>query len=493
MTKENAKRELYNIEKKLAAYNHALGLIYYDAVTGAPSGSSANRAETLTVLGEEVYKLTAGEQITEILNTLDGADVDSNTKRIVEIKLKDARETARIPMDEYLEYERLITSSSAVWHEAKLKSDYAMFKPYIKQITDTLKRFAGYVAPAVKPYDYLLDKYEPGLTSARLDDFFDLLAKGIAPLIDKAKQQKVKPLPKGVYPIDKQKELSAYLMKLIGMDERYSAIAETEHPFTTGFTKWDVRIATHYVEDDLLSNMYSVIHEGGHALYDMHTADELQYTVLGAGTSMAVHESQSRFYENIIGRSRSFITFIAPTLKRLFPALAELTDNDLYIAANAAKPSLVRTDADELTYSLHIIIRYRLEKMLFEDQIDVDDLESEWNRLYGEYLGIVPANAREGILQDCHWSDGSFGYFPSYALGSAYGAQLLKQMKKSVDVEGDVQKGEFNNINNWLNENIWRFGSLKKPNELMENAFDGLFDPNCYIKYLNDKFGELLK
>lgn len=238
-----------------------------------------------------------------------------------------------------------------------------------------------------------------------------------------AKQVDDSPLH-GHFPLDKQRQLSDYLMQVIGLDRAHCTIAETEHPFTTGFTKYDVRITTHYLEDNFASSMYSVIHEGGHALYDTHPMDKLAYTVLGGGVSMGIHESQSRFFENIIGRSRSFIRLIAPKLHELFPETAAYDDEALYHAFNRAEPSLIRTEADELTYCLHILIRYELEQQLFDGKLTVQELPAAWNRLYKEYLDVDVPSDREGVLQDTHWADALFGYFPSYALGSAYGAHM---------------------------------------------------------------------
>ena len=292
-------------------------------------------------------------------------------------------------------------------------------------------------------------------------------------------------------PIEKQRMLSDYLMDVLGVDREHCAIAETEHPFTTGFTKYDCRITTHYYEDSMASSMYSVIHEAGHGMYDMGVKDEFAYTCLGGGVSMAVHESQSRFFENIIGRSRAFVKLIAPKLRELFPELKDASDEALYRAFNESHPSLVRVEADELTYCQHIMVRYELEKALFSGKITAADLPAEWNRLYKEYLGVDVPDDKHGVLQDVHWSGGMFGYFPSYALGSAYGAQLLKKMLETCDIYAEVEKGNLAPVHNWLRENIWQHGSLHTPAVLMENAFGGKFDAKHYVEYLTEKFTDI--
>ena len=237
--------------------------------------------------------------------------------------------------------------------------------------------------------------------------------------------------------------------------------------------------------------MYSVIHEGGHALYDTGSARELAYTVLDGGVSMGIHESQSRFYENILGRSRAFCEYILPVAKKYFPALKGHTAEELYRAVNRAEPGLIRIEADELTYALHIMVRYELEKRVLAGELQVSDLPAEWNRLYKEYLGVDVPDDKRGELQDSHWAGGNIGYFPSYALGSAYGAQYLRKMKESIDVDACVRAGNFAPINDWLRERIWQYGCLYRPGELFERAVGEAFDPTVFTSYLEEKFSDL--
>ena len=238
--------------------------------------------------------------------------------------------------------------------------------------------------------------------------------------------------------------------------------------------------------------MFSVIHEGGHALYDMNSADDLAYTLLDGGASMGIHESQSRFYENLLGRSRPFVNYLFPKMKQCFPKQMEgYTAEDVYRAVNIVTPSLIRTESDEVTYCLHVMVRYELEKKIMSDELEVKDLPSEWNRLYKEYLGVDVPDDKRGALQDSHWSGGNVGYFPSYALGSAYGAQLLSKMKQTVNVDECLENGNFEPINSWNRENIWRHGCLYKPNDLLEKALGEKFDPFVYTNYLENKYSEL--
>ena len=273
------------------------------------------------------------------------------------------------------------------------------------------------------------------------------------------------------------------------MDRNRCGVGETEHPFTTFFNKKDVRVTTHYHEENPVYSMYSVIHEGGHALYELHSADELEGTLLSGGVSMSVHESQSRFMENYIGRSRPFIELIFPKMQELFPEqLKGVTAEQMYLAVNKAEPSLIRTEADELTYALHVLVRYEIEKGLFDGSIAVEELPRIWNAKYKEYLGIDVPDDRRGVLQDSHWSGGNVGYFPSYALGSAYGAQMLAKMKETVDVDAAVASGDLRPITGWLEAHIWKYGKLYDPMELLEKAVGAPFDPKYFTDYLEEKF-----
>ena len=308
--------------------------------------------------------------------------------------------------------------------------------------------------------------------------------------------QQAKPIDDGFlfkhYPAEIQRKFSDYLMEVLGMDRSHCAIAETEHPYTTNFNNKDVRITTHYHEDNLVSSLYSVVHEGGHGLYELGAEDQYNFTVLSGGASMSLHESQSRFYENIIGRSKAFISAIFPKVQEFFPEQLAGVDADMfYRAVNKAEPSLIRIEADELTYCNHIMIRYEIEKQLIAGTLEVKDVPAEWKRLYKEYLGVDVPNDKEGCLQDSHWSGGMLGYFPSYALGSAYGAQMLHKMEEDLGhIWEDVAQGDLSKVTAWLKEKIHRHASFYKPGELFESVC-GKFDAKYYTDYLTEKYTAL--
>lgn len=484
------------VNKLLHAYTHAMGVMYYDIETAAPKNAVMGFGETMAALSEVTYKLSVNEESFALVDFLSehAFELDEITRREVEETEKSLRNMRRIPMDEYVEYQKVVSMASSVWHEAKVTSNFAMFEPHLEKLVEYARRFAGYMAPEKDPYDFWLNEFEEGFTTDVLDNYFNDIKASLVPLIHEICQ-----LPAiddsflGLdYPIDKQRELSDYLMSVMGINRGDCAIGETEHPFTTGFNKHDIRITTHYHINMVASSMYSVIHEGGHATYELNTADELIDSPLAGGASWGMHESQSRFYENIIGRSLAFIELIFPKLTELFPEqLNGVTPYMFYLAVNKATPSLIRTEADELTYSLHVLIRYELEKRLIGGTLAVHDLPAEWNRLYKEYLGVDVPDDKNGVLQDSHWSSGSFGYFPSYSLGSAYGAQIVNSMRKQMDIDALVRTNNIKQIVEWLTEHVYKYGMVKKPNELIRICCNEDFDPAYYTEYLTVKFRKI--
>ena len=480
----------------MAAYNHALGVLYLDATTAAPSDTWEGRGKTMEIMSKITYDLETKPENGELLSYLEANldQLDAQTRREVEVMRKGYDQIHRIPGEEYVAYSVLLNDAEAVWAKAKNDSDFAAFAPYLEKIVDYNRKFAGYYNPDMAPYDALLNEYEEGLNTATLDAFFAQLRQAIVPLVEKIKA--VPQIEDGFlfkhYPVEIQRKFSDYLMEVMGMDRSHCGIAETEHPYTTNFNNKDVRITTHYHEDNLVSSMFSVIHEGGHALYELGADDKYNYTALSGGVSMGIHESQSRFYENIIGRSRAFVNAIFPKVKEFFPEQLDGVDAEMfYRAINKAEPSLVRTEADELTYCLHVMVRYEIEKQLTGGTLAIADVPAEWNRLYREYLGVEVPNDAEGCLQDSHWSGGMLGYFPSYALGSAYGPQLLKAMEAELgDIWADVAKGDLSKVTLWLKEKIHSHASFIKPGQLFEQVC-GKFDAKYYTDYLTEKYTKL--
>lgn len=482
---------------KMKAFAHAMVVLQYDAETVLPKAGFAQLGETMGFLSGEHYSLSVSPELREMLQTLlqHTEDLDAVTRREAEILLEELEKMERIPKEEFVAFTIAVQGAGQAWREAKANNDYASFEPHLAKIIDFQRRFAGYMNPNLPAYDVLLNEFEKGLTMEVLDAYFADVRAKLVPVIHAIAERGRKidtTCVEKEFPVWKQRKLSEDLMDLLAIDRDCCALGETAHPFTTNTSKHNVRITTHYLPTLMLSSFFSVIHEGGHALYELHTGDDLLGSPLAEGASMGVHESQSRFFENLIGRSRAFIDLVYPKLTERFPEeMADLTPEMLYLAANHSTPSLVRTDADELTYSLHIMVRYELEKQLIGGTLTTAELPAKWNALYKEYLGIDVPNDTQGVLQDIHWSGGSFGYFPSYSIGSAYASQIYARMAQDLDIDALVRAGNFGPIHDWLTERLWRFGRMQAPGELIANACDAPFDPKFYTDYLVEKYSNL--
>ena len=483
-------------EAKCAALTHAMGVLYTDGVTVAPEESYEGRGRTMGVLSGIEYELNTDPAVLALLDELEACapELDEQVRREVRVLRREADRIRKIPAEEYTEYARLTSEAESVWIRAKNENDFAAFAPYLEKIVKANRRMAQLWNPTEEPYNVLLDSFEEGLDMAQCEAFFTEVRSGIVPLIEKISALGACPaeFTKKCYPVAQQELLSKKLMALEGIDPKRCTLGTTEHPFTDSYNNKDVRITTHYHEEDFLSSLFSVLHEGGHALYELGGEDRINYTCLFGGASMGIHESQSRFYENIIGRSRAFAAPLLSACRECFPEqLAGVTEEEFYRGVNFVKPSLIRTEADELTYPLHVMVRYEIEKQLIAGTLEVKDVPAVWNDLYQEYLGVCPTNDAEGCLQDSHWSGGMFGYFPSYALGSAYGAQMLTVMERDVpEMWEQTAAGDLRGVTKWLHEHIHYCSALYPPKELFEKAC-GRFDAKYYVNYLTEKYTAL--
>lgn len=471
--------------------------VYWDLKTYVPKEGAESKGELLEYLQGKKFKLITSETVKKYIDEFsDKLDLLSVVDRKTLINLeKNYNETMKIPEDRYKSFVLLCSKSELAWEEAREKNDFEIFKPYLKEVIDYQKEFIGYWGYSDNKYNTLLDKYEPGITVQILDGIFQELKSGILEILDDMKKSQVNienKLKDMKFDIPKQRELSEFLLETIGFDLNKGRLDESTHPFTIEFNNKDVRLTTHYYENDLFSGMYSTIHEGGHGIYEQNIDDSLKCTGLCQGVSMGIHESQSRFFENIIGRSEEFCELILPKIKELFPEAISLTGKELYKMVNKVEKSLIRTEADELTYSIHVIIRYEIEKSIFNDEVTIDGIKDLWNKKYKEYLGVDVKSDNDGVLQDIHWSDGSFGYFPSYALGNIYGAQILNQLEKDIpNLLVQIKNGGFIEMNKWLKENIHKHGGVFSPKELIKNICNEELDSKYFLKYLRCKYTDL--
>jgi len=485
--------------RMIKSYDEAVGLLAWDLRTGAPREGVPQRSQTLGMLQTEAFKLTIDDQTGEWIEALSQPETWKELtpieQRLVEIMRRRFERGRKIPQDVFREYVTLVAEAESVWEEAKKAADFARFQPYLEKIVAYNRQFAGLWGYEEHPYDALIDDYEPGMTVRKLDQLFAQVREQIVPLVAHVKNS---PQPdvsflKQPFSKEQQRELSLYILKEMGYDFEAGRLDETEHPFAIGLNPRDVRVTTRFKPEDLTFALFSTIHEGGHALYEQNIAAELAGTPLAEGASYGIHESQSRFWEIFVGMSRPFWNRYLRELQRIFPGqLDDVSVDQFYRAINKAEPSLIRIEADELTYNLHIMIRYEIEKLLIAGQIEVKDLPQIWNDKYEEYLGVRPSHDGEGVLQDVHWSGGSFGYFPTYSLGNMYAAQICAKIKQELPNFTELlERGELAPIKAWLTERIHRHGMMMKPEQFIQQVTGEELDAKYLVEHLKTKFGEL--
>ena len=479
----------------ISAYNYVLGVTGFDIDTISPVKSADYRNERMSYLYGELFSLETDPELIELLEELNKReDLEFEKKQAVKWQLRDLDSFRYIPKELHVEYSQLSMESNQVWKKAKETNDYKLFEPYLVKMIEMNKKLLHYSKTDLTGYDILLDRYEPGMNIQKYDEFFELIKEELVPLIKKitTKKQFDTSFVNLYYPKDEQRKLMRLILEYMNFDFEAGVLAETEHPFMSAINKNDVRVTTHYYENNLMSSIFSVIHEAGHATFNYQVRDDIAQTYCFNSMSSGMHESQSRLMENYIARTSSFWDNLFPKVKELFPQQLEGVDQKEFMeAVNVSQPSLIRTDADELTYPLHILIRYEIEKGLFDGSVDVFDLENVWNDKYEEYLGVRPQKASEGILQDVHWSGGSFGYFPTYALGSGYAAQFMEAMRKDLDVENCLKNNDFQAIKDWLKEHIHQYGGMYLPNEQIRIATGEDFNPKYYTDYLKKKYSKI--
>ena len=482
---------------KQKAYFYVMNVIGWDSATEAPKGAFQRRAQMTGIITAESFKLRTSQEYQDVVNGLfEQIDtLDDELRREIKRAKKALDQILKIPQEEFVEYNKLVGLSQRLWEDAKANDDFEMFKPNLEKLVEYQRRFANYIDPEKHPYNVMLDNFEEGMTMDDYDLFFNALRKDLVPFV-KEVLNSGKTLNDAFAGLDydpkKQKEFSEYLVDVLNFDRDGGLLKESVHPFTWNTHPSDVRLTTRYLPDMVFSSIFASVHELGHALYEQQIDQRFNDTLLNGGTSMGVHESQSRFYENVLGRSKEFWTVHLDKFKEVFPEQTkDVSLDDFYRAVNKVEASFIRVEADELTYPLHIMVRYEIERILMNGEVKVSDLPKVWNEKMVEYLGIEPKNNAEGVLQDVHWSAGLYGYFPTYALGTAYAAQFYNTMKNEFDVLGAVQDNNFAKINAWLKEKIHVHGSSKDPKELLLEVTGEEFNPKYYMEYLKEKYSKL--
>jgi len=485
--------------KKIIAFRYVDWLINWDQKTQAPPKSDKFRSEQVEVLSKMYFDLRSNKEFLEIIEKLlDNIEVlsesDEDLAQDVKKIAKELEVIRKVPIKDYIDYQVTLAKSTQVWNEARELVDFNHFVPTLEKIVEYQKLIIKHLETEDKKgYDVLLDMFEEGSSVAFYDRFFEDLKNELIPFVVEvtkgARPRFNRKLTTREYPIYKQKEISKYLINKLQFDLERGAIRDTVHPFTSGISTDDIRITSDYDINNFTTSIFSVLHEIGHAIYDQNNDPKYNGTFLFGSPSYGLHEAQARLFENMIGKSYAFWQRHYPKLTEVFPKnLSGIEALEFYKHVNQPKRSKIRIEADELTYSLHIMVRYEIEKEIFADELEVKDIPRRWRTLMAKYVGVKPINDLEGPLQDIHWALGSFGYFPAYALGSAYAAQIYFAMNKSINVESVIENENMSIINYWLKENINKYGASKSSEEIIMLATGEKFNPKYYIEYLKNKF-----
>jgi carboxypeptidase Taq len=476
-----------------------VGILSWDQRTKMPAAGARARADQLATLTRLAFERFTADEIGSLLEELgpraESLDYDSIEASLIRITRRDYDKARRVPLELRAEMARAGALAEPVWREARRASDFGLFLPYLEQAIELKKRYIECFQPVDEPYDALLDDYEPGMKTADVRAVFAELRDGLVPLVA-AIAERTDAVDgsalTGDFPLERQEEFEGEILHAFGFVDDEWRVDETAHPFASKGGPQDVRLTTHHHPDDLTS-LFACMHEFGHGLYEYQVDRELYRTPLGRGASLGVHESQSRMWENMIGRSLPFCERFFPSARDAFPEqLAGLDANDFYRAVNRVHPSLIRIHADEVTYNLHIILRFELEQDLVAGRLAPADAPEAWDAKIKEYLGIDVPDVADGVLQDMHWSGGAIGYFPTYALGNVVSGQLWDRIQRELpDLEDRVRAGEFGEFREWLRENVHRHGRKFLPRELLERMVGGGLDPQPLLRYLRTKFGAI--
>lgn len=490
-------KQIKDTQVEIEKLSHMYALISFDESTICPIKGKHKQQELLQELAYKVFKLQTDKQYIENIKKLNTSKdkLSYEDRLLIEYLYKQIYDQRNFTDEFVKKMNKVYSESNLAWHEGKAKAKFEIFKPHLIKVIEIEKEKAKLISGnQTNLYNTLLDQYEKGMTKEDLDIFFENCKKRIIPLLKKitSSTQVNDKFMSRKCPIYKQEEFSKKLLKIISFDFTRGQISTSEHPYTSEMSKDDIRITTHYYENNFISNVFSVIHEGGHAIFAQNQPKKDYRHFISNHMSLGMHESVSRFYENRIGRSYEFIKdIIYPNINKFFPTtFKDVSLEDLYRGINKVEPSLIRTEADELTYTLHIIIRYEIEKELIDGNLNIDDLPQIWNQKYEEYLGIKPNNDKEGILQDIHWSSG-FGYFPTYALGNAYNSMYYKKLEQEVDIKNVITSKNLTPIKIWLKNNVFKDANHLTAKQWIKSITNKDFSADDFLDYLEGKYSKI--
>lgn len=484
---------------EVADISAAMALLGWDQQTYMPRGGAQDRGDIFSTMAGLLHeKATSPEAIAlleEMKELAKSMDPDSDDARLIKVTAKAMDKQLKLPKRYVEEFAMATTVAQTEWEHAKHENNFALYQPHLEKVVELRREYASYFQPYEHVYDPLLDDFEPGLKTAEVIAIFDELRPRQVELIKAitAAKQVDDSFLKLEYDPDVQWEFGKEVVTAMGYDFNRGRIDQVEHPFTTGFGIDDVRITTHVYPKMVTSALFSTIHEGGHALYEQGIDHKYRRTPLATGASMALHESQSRMWENLVGRSLGFWKFFYPKLQAKFPTqLGNVSMEQFYKAVNKVSPSFIRTEADEATYNLHIMLRLELEIALMEGTLAVKDLPEAWNTRMKDYLGVVPPNDTKGVLQDVHWSSGMIGYFPTYALGNLVSVQLWEVIQRQIpDLDSQIANGKFDGLLGWLRENVHKTGAKFEPQEMVQKITGSKINPQPYLRYLTNKYSSI--
>ncbi len=470
-------------------------LLSWDQQVMMPEEGTAARSQQLSTLSSVHHDLLTEDELGDLLSDLDGADLTAEQSAVVREVRREHERAVRVPTDLIEEISATASEALPAWTEAKAEDDFETFAPYLRKHVELKREYADYVDPDRDPYAVLFEEYEPCLPLSRAEEILERVRETLVPMIAEIRESETPVTTdafEGTYDADAQEEVVRAALTTLGYPWERGRLDTAPHPFSTG-NQFDARVTTRFDESDPLSSLTSTIHEFGHAQYSLGLPDDEYGTPLGEHRGLSVHESQSRLWENHVGRSQAFWELFLPTFREQFPQAGDVTPREAYEAANQVyEDNLIRVEADELTYHLHIAVRFEIERRLIHGDVEVSEVPAVWNDLYEEYLGIRPETDTEGCLQDIHWSHGNFGYFPTYSLGSFMAAQLFETAASDVgDVDQLIRDGEFDPLREWLVENVHSHGQRYETDELVRQATGEEFSADAFIDYVTGKYGDL--
>jgi carboxypeptidase Taq len=499
MKPQEAYQKLLDHSRETAIYDSMKRLLGWDQRTGLPSRGQAHRARQLATLARLLNRRATDPMIGEMLSIVEGSDLVSDALSDAAVNVREWRRTydraVRIPETLAVSLAKAASEGELAWQKARLKNDWRGFLPYLENIVTLKREQATRLASGTEIYDGLIEGFEPGESAENIQAVFGKLSEALVRLLGRIQASPKKPdlsLRRGDSPIAAQQSFIREVVLLMGYELEAGRIDRSAHPFTSTIGPGDVRITTRFDPDSFIMALLASIHEAGHALYEQGLPDEHWGTPRGSAVSMAIHESQSLMWENMVGRSEGFWKKLCPIARKYFPWLSDTDPQPLVFALNDARPSLIRTEADEVTYNLHIIMRFELERALIRGEIEAKDLPEAWNDKMNRYLGITPPDYASGVMQDVHWSGGSIGYFPSYALGNLYAAQFYAKAEEELgDLQTMFEAGEFRPFMMWFRERVHSRGSRHQPRDLVKVVTGNELDGGYLVSYLERKYGAL--